>query len=173
MSMRVLADPVAKERILQFRSVLDSGFIDAIQRLLASGDDLVQPCYWDGPKAKEFQGIWPGLRQSLLDAHRDLSELAGSIDQITTQIMIAGGRMIRAVVVDDSVAEILEEAEQVVGVLLLDGEDRLHQPAGGRILVAEPADDLAVGLDGDPLGDEVLPDHVAERVALDVLGVAA
>jgi uncharacterized protein YukE len=91
MSMRVLADPVAKERIVQFRAVLDSGFIDAIQRLLASGDDLVQPCYWDGPKAKEFQDIWPGLRQSLLDAHRELSELAGSIDQITTQIMVAGG----------------------------------------------------------------------------------
>jgi len=91
MSMRVLADPVAKERILQFRSVLDSGFIDAIQRLLASGDDLAQPCYWDGPKAKEFEGMWPGLRQSLLATHRDLSALAGSIDQITTQIMIAGG----------------------------------------------------------------------------------
>jgi hypothetical protein len=89
--MRVLADPVAKERILQFRSVLDSGFIDAIQRLLASGDDLAQPCYWDGPKARDFEGVWPSLRQSLLDAHRDLSELAGSIDQITTQIMVAGG----------------------------------------------------------------------------------
>ena len=91
MSMRVLADPVAKERILQFRSVLDSGFIEAIQRLLSSGDDLTQPCYWDGPKARDFEGVWPSLRQSLLDAHRDLSELAGSIDQITTQIMVAGG----------------------------------------------------------------------------------
>ncbi|GEM_PF-7017047 len=89
--MRVLADPVAKERIVQFRGVLDGGFIDAISRLLASGDDLAQPCYWDGPKAREFEALWPGLRRSLLDAHRDLSELAGSIDQITTQIMIAGG----------------------------------------------------------------------------------
>ncbi len=91
MAMRVLADPVAKERIVQFRGVLDSGFIDAIQRLLVSGDDLAQPCYWDGPKAREFEGLWPGLRQSLLESHRRLSELAGSIDQITTQIMVAGG----------------------------------------------------------------------------------
>ena len=91
MAMRVLADPVANERILQFRTVLDSGFIEAIQQLLIGGDDLSQPCYWDGPKAKEFEGIWPGLRQSLLEAHRELSELTGSIDQITTQIMIAGG----------------------------------------------------------------------------------
>ena len=91
MAMRVLADPVAKERILQFRTVLDSGFIESIQQLLTGGDDLSQPCYWDGPKAKEFQGMWPGLRQSLLDAHADLSVLAGSIDSITTQIMTAGG----------------------------------------------------------------------------------
>src|SRR6476646_5203372 len=91
MAMCVLADPVAKERILQFRTVLDSGFIEAIQQLLVGGDDLSQPCYWDGPKAKEFQGMWPGLRQSLLDAHADLSTLAGSIDSITTQIMTAGG----------------------------------------------------------------------------------
>jgi hypothetical protein len=91
MGMRVLADPVAKERILQFRTVLDNGFIDSIQQLLTGGDDLAQPCYWDGPKAKEFQGMWPGLRQSLLEAHADLSALAGSIDSITTQIMTAGG----------------------------------------------------------------------------------
>lgn len=91
MSMRVLADPVAKEQIVVFRNVLGSGFIDAIQQLLVAGDDLVQPCYWDGPKAKEFQGVWPGLRQSLLDAHADLTQLAGSIDAITTQIMTAGG----------------------------------------------------------------------------------
>jgi hypothetical protein len=35
--------------------------------------------------------MWPGLRQSLLEAHADLSALAGSIDSITTQIMTAGG----------------------------------------------------------------------------------
>jgi hypothetical protein len=35
--------------------------------------------------------MWPGLRQSLLDAHEDLALLAGSIDTITTQIMTAGG----------------------------------------------------------------------------------
>jgi hypothetical protein len=91
MAMRVLADPVAKDRIMQFRRVLDSGFIESIQHLLAAGDDLSQPCFWDGPKAKEFQAMWPGLRQSLLDVHTDLSTLMGSVDAITTQIMTAGG----------------------------------------------------------------------------------
>jgi len=91
MGMRVLAHPVAKERILQFRTVLDSGFIEAIQRLLTAGDDLAQEIYWDGPKAQDFRGRWPGLRQSLLNAHTELSELGAAIDQITTQIMAAGG----------------------------------------------------------------------------------
>ena len=91
MGMRVLADPVAKDRILQFRTVLDRGFIESLQQLLVAGDDLAQPCYWDGPKAKEFEGMWRGLRQSLLDAHAELSALAGSIDSITSQIMAAGG----------------------------------------------------------------------------------
>ena len=91
MAMRVLADPVAKERIVQFRGVLDGAIIESIQQLLTAGDDLSQPCFWDGPKAKEFEGMWPGLRQSLLDAHAELSVLAGSIDSITTQIMSAGG----------------------------------------------------------------------------------
>ena len=91
MGMRVLADPVAKERILQFRTVLDSGFIEAIGQLVTAGDDLAQPNYWDGPKAKEFGAMWPGLRQSLHDAHADLALLAGSIDSITSQIMLAGG----------------------------------------------------------------------------------
>src|SRR5436190_24054079 len=91
MGMRVLADPVAKERILQFRSVLDGGLVSSIQQLLVAGDDLAQPCYWDGPKAKEFEAMWPGLRRSLLQAHEDLTVLGANIDSITTQIMTAGG----------------------------------------------------------------------------------
>src|SRR5688572_11143240 len=49
----------------------------------------------------------------------------------------------------------LEEARQVVGVLFLHLQDVLDQPPRGRIVVAEPADDLGVGLDGDPLGHQV------------------
>ncbi len=40
-------------------------------------------------------------------------------------------------------------------------------------LVAQVADDLAIAVDGDALGDQVFLDHVGQRVALDVLGVAA
>ncbi len=57
-------------------------------------------------------------------------------------------------------------------MLLLDGEDAFHQAPGRRVVVAEIADDLPVGLDRDALGDQVLLEHVDESRALDVLGVA-
>ena len=41
------------------------------------------------------------------------------------------------------------------------------------VVLAEVADHLAVAVDGDALGDEVLLDHVEQGRALDVLGVAA
>src|SRR5260221_7138931 len=70
-------------------------------------------------------------------------------------------------------AEVLEEVRQIVGVLLLFGEDLFHQPARGRILLAEVGDHLAVAVDGDALGDQVLADHGLEILAFDVLRVAA
>src|SRR5436190_577358 len=71
------------------------------------------------------------------------------------------------------VREALEEARQVVGVLFLFSEDLLQHASRGGILFAEVADHLAIAVDGDALGDEVFLDHVLERVALDVFGVAA
>ena len=40
-------------------------------------------------------------------------------------------------------------------------------------LPSQPLHDLAVAVDRDALGDQVLADHVAQRLAFDVLGVAA
>src|SRR6476619_467847 len=59
----------------------------------------------------------------------------------------------------------------VVGMLFLDGENLLHHSLRRRILAVQPLDDLAVALDRDPLGDEVLAQHIDERIALDVLRV--
>ncbi|MEA3058503.1 MAG: hypothetical protein QOF34_1318 [Sphingomonadales bacterium] len=91
MAVRVLAHPVAKERIVALRALLAGGFIENIQQLLANGDELANPEHWDGPRAIEFRGMWPGLRSSLLDAHGHLTELGASIDSITSAIMSAGG----------------------------------------------------------------------------------
>src|SRR3989442_638885 len=66
-----------------------------------------------------------------------------------------------------------EDRHQVVGVLLFLRQDLFQHAPRGRILVAEVGDHLAVAVDGDPLGDQVLLDHLLERAAFDVLGVAA
>jgi len=58
-------------------------------------------------------------------------------------------------------------------VLFLRGQDAFQHPASGGIVLGDVADHLAVGVDGDPLGHQVLLDHVDEVVALDVFGVAA
>src|SRR5471030_110998 len=69
--------------------------------------------------------------------------------------------------------EVLQQGLHVLGVLLFLLQDVLeHAPRGG-VVIAEPADHLQVRLDGDALGDEVLLDHVDQRVALHVLRVAA
>src|SRR5690242_19238660 len=69
--------------------------------------------------------------------------------------------------------DLLEEADEVVGMLLLGREDLLHHALGGGVAVAEVVDDLAVAVDRDALGDEVFLDHVLERFALHVLRVRA
>ena len=69
--------------------------------------------------------------------------------------------------------KVLEQVGEVVGVLLFLGQDLLHQPARVGSSVAQVGDDLAVAVDRDALGDQVFLDHVLERVAFDVLGMAA
>src|SRR6266481_5427170 len=62
-----------------------------------------------------------------------------------------------------------EQVVHVVRVLLLLREDPFEEHPGGRIPVAEVAHHLAVGLDGDALGDQIFLDHVDQVLSLDVL----
>jgi hypothetical protein len=91
MSIRTVADPAAKDAVAHLRGTLAGGFIDTIQQVVNDGDTLCRAELWDGPRAIEFRGSWPDLRTALLNAHQDLTDLAGSIDAITTAIMQAGG----------------------------------------------------------------------------------
>ena len=58
----------------------------------------------------------------------------------------------------------------VVGVFFFLGQHLLEEHARRRILVREVSDHVAVGLDGDALGDQVLLDHVHQVLAFDELG---
>src|SRR5262245_42284427 len=56
-------------------------------------------------------------------------------------------------------AEARQQRRQVLGVLLLDREDALEDAPAGRVARPDVRDHLAVALDGDALGDEVLAHH--------------
>src|SRR6266404_3808153 len=62
-----------------------------------------------------------------------------------------------------------EQVVHVVRVLLLLREDPFEEHPGSRIPIAEVAHHLAVGLDGDALGNEIFLDHVDQVLALGVL----
>src|SRR5690348_1689601 len=64
----------------------------------------------------------------------------------------------RVLLADPAVQQVLH----VVGVLFLLGEDVLEHALGGGVAVADVVDHLAIAVDRDALGDEILADHVAQ-----------
>src|SRR5262249_4338457 len=56
-------------------------------------------------------------------------------------------------------AEAFHQRLHVLGVLFLDGEDAFEHALRRRVAIADVVDDLAIAVDGDALGDEVLFDH--------------
>src|SRR6185436_12805742 len=77
------------------------------------------------------------------------------------------------IIAGTSCGQSFKQRRQVVRVLFLGGEDFFEHAARGRVLLAEIADHFAIALDGDALGDQILFDHVAQRAAFDIFGVAA
>src|SRR5262245_221023 len=69
--------------------------------------------------------------------------------------------------------EALEEGLQVVGVVLLLGQDLFEQAARRWIVVPQVPNHLGVRLDGNPLGHQILANHRDEPFTLDVFRMAA
>src|ERR1051326_7071653 len=63
--------------------------------------------------------------------------------------------------------DVAEEADEVVSVLFLYGEDSLEDAAGRDVVIADVTDHFRVRVDGDALGDEILFDHVDQRLPFD------
>lgn len=92
MGMRVLADPRAVELIGQMKTQITQGLQEQITNLIGTGNELSNREIWDGPKAVEFGELWEGdISPALIAAQAQLEELAGRVDQITADIMAAGG----------------------------------------------------------------------------------
>jgi uncharacterized protein YukE len=89
---RVLATEEAKTAIRQLKSIIDGGLTEQITQLDAQGRTLSDPNVWDGPLAATFRGsTWPETKSALDKAKQELEELRVQLDQISQNIMTAGG----------------------------------------------------------------------------------
>lgn len=89
---RVLSTEQAKTAIQQLQSIINGGFTDQISQLDAQGKILSDPQVWDGPLAEKFRGTtWPETRAALDKARTELEQLRGQLNQISQNIMSAGG----------------------------------------------------------------------------------
>lgn len=90
-SSPVLATDEAISAVSTLKTQINSGLREQIEAVLATGEILTDPSQWNGPKAMEFEGLWPDVRTSLTNANTQLGEIADRVDQITAAIMAAGG----------------------------------------------------------------------------------
>ncbi|WP_375433075.1 pyrophosphorylase [uncultured Friedmanniella sp.] len=92
MAGRVLSSELAKTSIQQIQSIINGGLTDQISQLDSQGKTLSDPNVWDGPLAEKFRsGTWPETKSALDKALSELEELRGQLQQISTNIMSAGG----------------------------------------------------------------------------------
>jgi uncharacterized protein YukE len=89
---RVLSSEQAKSAITQMQSIINGGLTNEINNLNTQGQALSDPNNWDGPLAERFRGsTWPETKAALDRAKVELEELRGQLQQISTNIMTAGG----------------------------------------------------------------------------------
>ena len=87
----VLASDEAISAVSTLKTQIESDLREKIQAVLTTGELLTDPTNWNGPKAMEFEDLWPDVRTSLTNANEQLGEIASRVDQITAAIMAAGG----------------------------------------------------------------------------------
>jgi hypothetical protein len=68
---------------------------------------------------------------------------------------------------------LFQQRVHVLGVFLLHRQDALQHAARGGIVGADVGDHLAVAVDRDAFGDQILLDHVDDVLALDVVRMTA
>ena len=89
---RVLSSEQAKSAITQMQSIINGGLTNEINNLNTQGTVLSDPNNWDGPLAERFRSsTWPETKSALDKAKVELEELRGQLQQISTNIMTAGG----------------------------------------------------------------------------------
>jgi uncharacterized protein YukE len=88
---RTLATQEALQAIKDMKSIVEGGLAESITNLNNKGQFLSQPDQWDGPRAQQFRSDWQQMYQSLQKAKEAVEQLRAQADQITQDIMRAGG----------------------------------------------------------------------------------
>jgi uncharacterized protein YukE len=89
---RVLSSEQAKTAITQMQSIINGGLTNEINNLNTQGTALSDPNNWDGPLAERFRSsTWPETKSALDKAKVELEQLRGQLQQISSNIMTAGG----------------------------------------------------------------------------------
>ena len=90
--VRVLATDEAKTAIHKMQTLINGDLGSLLSQLDVQGQKLCDINVWDGARAGEFRhDIWPATHKSLHNVQTALEGLRTKLDQITTDIMRAGG----------------------------------------------------------------------------------
>ncbi len=88
---RVLATPEARSAVQRLKTIVSGDLLNTIRDLERQGDTLADANQWDGSLANQFRSTWPGNKSTINNMRTDLEELQQKVDQITQNIMTAGG----------------------------------------------------------------------------------
>lgn len=88
---RVLATPEARSAVQRLKTIVSGDLLTTIRDLERQGDTLADVNQWDGSLANQFRSTWPGNKSTINNMRTDLEELQQKVDQITQNIMAAGG----------------------------------------------------------------------------------
>ncbi len=88
---RVLAGDEAVAAINKMKTNINQGLDAEIKAIIDSGRTLSQPDVWDGDLAIRFRNEWPNTSRQLEEAKAELERLNQQIDQISKNILSAGG----------------------------------------------------------------------------------
>jgi uncharacterized protein YukE len=90
-SGRVLATHEARSAVQRLKTILNGDLRSTITDLERQGDILGDPNQWDGTLAGKFRSSWQTDKRTIKQMQHDLNQLQHTIDQITQNIMSAGG----------------------------------------------------------------------------------
>jgi uncharacterized protein YukE len=88
---RVGADSDARQAVTKMASIIDGQLQQAITDLQQQGVTLSDPNHWSGPTAARFRNDWDHNSRTLTQMKNDLDGIRQSVDNVTKDIMTAGG----------------------------------------------------------------------------------